>query len=648
VLIGVFIRGYKSYRATKFIPISTPGKLVSVYIGQNGAGKSGILDALDKYFNGGTWCINSAYKSNTALPDDKTPFICPVFAISKNSPPATLPYVAKQQAERIDSLIREELRESNSSFLSPALRDFKIFLDVNEQQLESKLIIPLGRNDSEPQRTFLGPFENLQRIRSGLDVAADKPITDKLKNISKAIEKTYKYFYVPVEVDAELFTKLGQRQVQHLLDESLQLQVAKAIGNESIDKIHNELTKYMDDLNTHLSNYKYHGPQIKISTENLAERVFDHYFSSKSLHKESATGLTPLSSLSSGEKRQALIDSIKSFLLRKEDRKNNVIVAIDEPDASLHVSSCHDQFEKVASLSKTVVPHAQVLVTTHWYGFLPLCTNGDAHHISKTDDSVEISTIDLSSYRESIKDKIRTTDGKFPIDAALKGYNDLVQSIFSSLLSDTPYSWIICEGLSDKIYLDHIIGLSTEHKIRILPVGGYSDVIRIHDRLQTPMSEKDYRGSIKGTIICLIDTDDETPEFAKKEGTSRLFFKRLAREKGSSEVILADAWSNKSRSPTSIEDALDAAYFCSTLKSLSSETRANSTAAREILSRSAHNANAKYSHEALDYKISDQHLILDIFKTGEDKVNFASKYCEIAPPGNEDLKWAAQLRDLIC
>ena len=646
MLIGVFIRGYKSYRATRFIPINLPGKLVSVYIGQNGSGKSGILDALDKYFNDGEWCINSASRSNPTTPDERDPYVCPVFAIDKRTPISSLPMASRQQADKLNKLIREEIATDNPALLSPALKDFRAYIEANNSLFENYFITVSGKTINDTDRFFLGPFENIKRIKTGLGIAANDHATEVLKNLNKSIKKIYKYFYIPVEVDAEVFTKLGRQQVQHLLDESLELQVAKAIGNESINKIHAELTNYIKELNDHLSNYKYHGHQSKISTKDLAQKVFDHYFSSKSLHKDSGETLTPLSSLSSGEKRQALIDSIKSFLSRKKDRKNNIIIAIDEPDASLHVSACHDQFEKVASLSRTVDPNAQILITTHWYGFLPLSTNGEAHHISKTEESVEISTIDLSSYRESIKDKIKTTNGKFPIDAALKGYNDLVQSIFSSLLYEDPYAWIICEGFSDKVYLEHLLQ-NEEIKLRILPVGGISDVIRIYDRLQVPMSEKEYKGAINGSVICIIDTDEEFPELPKQGNANKLFFKRFAQDKESKEIILTDVWNNKLRSSTSIEDALVPAYYCSSIISLSKDNRPNSSFARELLSKSTNNKHSKYSIDALDYMRSDSHLFGKIFSSGDNKVDFAKRYCDTAPPGGDDLNWVKDLENII-
>ena len=50
--------------------------------------------------------------------------------------------------------------------------------------------------------------------------------------------------------------------------------------------------------------------------------------------------------------RDFLQDTFYSFLLNNNDRDSNIILAIDEPEASLHISKCYSQFEKLIGLSK--------------------------------------------------------------------------------------------------------------------------------------------------------------------------------------------------------------------------------------------------------------------------------------------------------
>lgn len=53
MIIGTFINGYKSYAKSIFAPIANNNdQKYAVYIGANGVGKSGILEALDVFSMG--------------------------------------------------------------------------------------------------------------------------------------------------------------------------------------------------------------------------------------------------------------------------------------------------------------------------------------------------------------------------------------------------------------------------------------------------------------------------------------------------------------------------------------------------------------------------------------------------------------------
>ena len=118
----------------------------------------------------------------------------------------------------------------------------------------------------------------------------------------------------------------------------------------------------------------------------LVSKIIESYFSIKELNKKipGSTKTISVKELSSGEKRKALIDLAYSFLKKNSDRNSNLIIAIDEPESSLHVSSCYQQFEKLIEIAKE---NHQVLITTHWYGFLPIVTEGTATSINKSLDN---------------------------------------------------------------------------------------------------------------------------------------------------------------------------------------------------------------------------------------------------------------------
>jgi len=485
-------------------------------------------------------------------------------------------------------------------------------------------------------------------VRDILGMGEDEHATQKARKIEEFISDFYSYFYIPVEVDTATYTKLEQQQIQRLLDDDILKAVSDAIGKQTVTQINDNLRKYLEEVHSHIDSYIYKGTyRDQITIKDLTDKVFDAFFSTKVLHKKvSDSSIISVSSLSSGEKRQALIETIFSLLTRRRLRKSQLIIAIDEPDASLHSSACHDQFERVTSLSNLTEPNAQVLLTTHWYGFLPLARDGEAHSISIDKGKAVISTIDLYSYRESIKSLSRSSRGLIPADVSVKSYNDLVQSIFSATMRDDPYNWIICEGLSDRLYIEHLLGDDlTKKKIRVLPVGGYADVSRIHDRLAIPMAESEFKDKIKGKVVCLVDTDKESPNFSHSSNRN-LYFKRMIYCENRGEVILIDADSTQRAPVTAIEDALDPAIFCSALKKLSESGFSQSQIAAGVLKECTPDLTAKVSHDVLDLKRRQKKEMSEVFSTGERKVDFAKMYCEVSVSGDLP-KWAVQLKDLL-
>lgn len=642
MLVGLFVRHYKSYKATHFVPITRGRKNLAIYIGANGVGKSAILDALDKYFNGGAWTINSSARADGGLGgDDKVPYIAPVFLIPKSKITNTL---AQAQAAQLHDAIVDFLRGDLPKLAPQSLQEFRRFaLDMLKEAGDNHYLIVIGKNSADQGRIFLGPFERQQGVRDALKLQDQDHVTQVLKKLDEFVANFYSYFYIPVEVDTATYTKLEQQQIQKLLDDDVLSAVSRAIGKPTVRQINENLRRYLEEIHGHIDSYRYKGTyRDQITIKDLTDKVFDAFFSTKVLHKMSAGSNIPVSSLSSGEKRQALIETIYSLLKRSSDRKSQLIIAIDEPDASLHASACHDQFERVSSFSNLTNPSAQVLLTTHWYGFLPLARDGEAHSISNEHGKLSIATIDLLSFRESVKDLKKTTKGEIPADVSMKSYNDLVQSIFSAVMREDPYNWIICEGLSDKLYIENFLGpLIDEKKIRVLPVGGYVDVARIHERLSVPMDEPEFRGKIKGKVLCLVDTDREAPAF-KASSAKNLYFKRMIYSNKSQDVVLVPAESNMRSPETAIEASLHPAIYCSVLKAMSESDSPKKVAAALIITGSDINAGAKVSHDALDLKKSQVQQLDILFETGADKVAFARQYCAISD-ANSRPSWAHEV-----
>jgi AAA15 family ATPase/GTPase len=87
MIISIFIKNFKIYKGINFIPISE-GENFSSLIGENGVGKSSVLEALDFSLNGkngNEWPVNNEAKNDGGLKGTNAPYLTPVFLIKKSS-----------------------------------------------------------------------------------------------------------------------------------------------------------------------------------------------------------------------------------------------------------------------------------------------------------------------------------------------------------------------------------------------------------------------------------------------------------------------------------------------------------------------------------------------------------------------------------
>jgi len=369
-----------------------------------------------------------------------------------------------------------------------------------------------------------------------------------------------------------VYSKLEEREVQLLMDEKIKEKVVGFIKPDLVNDINSELKTYLEGIQEHLVDYIYkpERQKEKLTSADFAEKIVDAYFATKKLHyKKSEKQLVPGSDLSSGEKRRALIDVAYAFLKKRSPSDSHqVVLAIDEPDASLHISACYDQFEKVKEISRQ---GHQTLVATHWYGFLPVAESGIGHAIEKDiHDAVTVTSFDLYEYSSSIKSVVKASKNAVPVDVHLKSYNDLVQSVVASVLHERPYRWIFCEGLSDKIYLEHFLSLLSKKqeqtsRLRIVPLGGAKEVRRVFQYIERPLTDDSY--TINGRIVCLVDTDAQMLSVSPVNSPkANLEFRRLLLTENNTKISLEKGNSSQVAPETTIEDCLPGNAFQITLK----------------------------------------------------------------------------------
>lgn len=630
MIVGLFLRNFRSYRATNFVPVSWGPKL-GIYIGPNGVGKSSIFDALDRYFNGGEWSINAQARRDGGLnSEDKYPFVCPVFLVDR----ALLSGDISAQA----STLSAELWSTQSSV--PEMHKFIEWREKLSVHRETHFLLALGKTHADPGRIFLGPFERDKQLRKAFSLTSSREnFTKALGGLQKFILERYSYFYIPVETDPLSYTRLERQQIQKLLDEDIQKEIREAITQSTVVQINKKLDGFLGDIHNSLETYKYKaGYRDSLTLKEVTARVFESYFSKKMLHQKKGNAEIPVSDLSAGEKRKALIDVAYSFLKRRKKRKVEIILAVDEPDASLHVSACHDQFMRLAEMVDLVEPSAQILLTTHWYGFLPIAQAGVAHSMTGVGSDLSFTSIDLYSYREQVKHEVKASKGMLPADVTIKSYNDLVQSVVASVIRSDPFNWIFCEGTSDKIYLEsYLSGLVQKKKLRILPVGGFKEVRRVYEYLLPPISDKEYKKH--GKIMCLVDTDAQLPKIELGVKDKALVFKRLVYAQGDVRLVPVD--DECSAPVTAIEDSLGSSDFYRLIRSFINFKYPGGHALATILSDYQEEKDSRVSYSCMDLRHSARSAIQEFFNESDHKCEFARYY--VQNRSNESVAWISEV-----
>ncbi|WP_233885878.1 AAA family ATPase [Tenacibaculum piscium] len=652
MIISLIIRHYKVYKGINYIPLSDGTKFSSI-LGENGAGKSSILESLDCFFNKKPftdWSINYEAKSE-GINKDNSPYILPLFLISKKELRKTLKADNEQyqKAEQLSDFLWKTTQKAKGTSLDEFYNHRKTIIEKFNP--EDYLLLLVGKKHKD-NGCFFGFYQKkLSFINNEPHKEYEEEELQKyFAGFYEYIISHYSYLYIPVETDVQTYTKLETKDMQKLMDKNVQLEIEKAITQKTINQINGHLDKFVKDIESVLETYKYKGKfKNNLTMPDLVSKIIESYFSIKELNKKipGSTKTISVKELSSGEKRKALIDLAYSFLKKNSDRNSNLIIAIDEPESSLHVSSCYQQFEKLIEIAKE---NHQVLITTHWYGFLPIVTEGTATSINKSlDNKITTNFFSLSNFREFIKqEKARHKKAKsrepLSIDYRIKSYNDLIQSIVISIIQEEPYNWIICEGSSEKIYFEYYFEQEIkDKKLRILPVGGYQEVMKIYNYLLGPFKDSDY--DKKGKIICLIDTDANRVDVETIITSKNLYFKRLVFQKKDN-TILYDVNSDLTEE-TTIEDSLDSSIYLETLEFFSDDNKELMPllVPENILKTSI------YSKNSLDLKDSEKDTIKEFFNKnlGQNKLNFANKYIEILGEKEEikSLDWINKIKDII-
>ncbi|NQZ56679.1 MAG: AAA family ATPase [Lentisphaeraceae bacterium] len=630
MIVSLILRGFKYYRGTNYIPISESFSNFVSFIGENGVGKSSVLESFDCYFNDlKDWNVNK-FTLKDGVGEKNRPFIMPCFLIKKDK------FLQSTDKEKEHFKNLEILSKFFWSLKSSDIKGrntdiFNSILKVRDRVSSSvtsdtHLFFGIGLQYKSRDLSY-GSLDNL--IRSQL--------SDELFSIDlyKYVISQFNFIYIPAEINAEEYTKIESTQMQKLMNKDLIEEINSLITNKSILDINKKLKIFTDDITEGLEGYTYKKPSAGKSSftkVDLIEKILTEFFSIRVLNRQVQGHDIAISDLSSGQKRKALFDLVYYFLTEKNQKnKLNTILAIDEPELSLHVSACLSQFEKLGEISSNNI---QVVITTHWYGYLPLMMRGEVHYTYLNDaEEVAFDSYEMSNYRSEIESRKKETRGNLPSDYKLKSTNDLIQSIVASCMDGSEYNWIVCEGISEKIYFEaYFKDEIKSKKLKILPVKGFKGVKKIYEMLKQPFNDSDL--SIKGSVVCLIDTDDKAINGLSIDKINNLFFKRMIFSGNKIKLVNADQtqWTP----PTEIEDSLSSDAFYDTLKSILDSGSASDQifsdfafdSFQRFVEESEIQITSKVSYDVFDFRQSEKALMKEFFdcQEGYMKVHFANQY----------------------
>ncbi len=619
MIIGTIVRNFKTYTGINYIPI-TYGQSFCGLVGNNGIGKSSVLEALDSFFNSKPWNYNIITKRSGFA--TTRPHIVPVFLIKIDSQTLENYELAKKFSDYVWELEEVDILSQNRE----QFKNFSEQLSIikREHNKDTTLILPLGyTHDNIPSLSFFNTKKFGELFVDDFDKVQQQVQDDDLKQFEPLLtelRKIFEYIYIPKDIDPENFAQLETKEIQSLMGETLTEIVEKCVPQGKIQEINTSLNQFIDSLSLVLEEYAFRTGgerQVNLRKHDVYKLIVEAYFKIRKLHKKEGDHWLEMSSLSSGEKQKAIIELAYHFLKSYRSETQRIILAIDEPESSLHMSACFDQFNKLFEVSLLC---KQLLFTTHWYGFIPTVEDGCVSVISKNEKSHLFDLISVSSYRETVKQSIRSSKGKLPYDIRLKSINDFTQSIVTSILTNEPFNWLICEGSSEKIYFEkYFADIKKDKKLRIIPVGGAGEIKRIYNNLQ--VAYEDFKKDILGRVILISDTDAELVQYPTRDDLKNLLCYRIVNVEKDRKTVLVKIDSNPVSPKTEIEDALNGKLFFETLIEFS-----DSYPELESVIKDIYNPSEESTYFSLDLSPSKQKILDDFFNIGNNKFDFANKY----------------------
>lgn len=562
MVVAVLLRNVKNYANINFIPICNSKYKYSIFVGNNGVGKSAILEALDVFFNDQEW--------NPTIDQKKTEsFICPIVLIDKES----VDPKKKRKYEVVSNYFWSVTAEANPNIeKNTALKNFISYRNELENEYkENYFLILIGKSYDNPKNAFFATFD--ASIKMEIEKAEIGDANNICNQLLGEITSRYCYVYIPVEESPKELLKLHNVTMQKMLNKDILSEIEKVLNKEIkgisiVSQITSNLDGFISEINKIISgidkNYSFTSEFSKrknLTARDLRDKVLEAYFPLRTLKVNKRN----VAQLSSGEQRKAVIDIAYAVLAANglKETEKEIILAIDEPEMSMHVSNCFAQFNRLEELAQEY--NKQVIITTHWYGFLPIARDGNMHQICSNANEQSITSFPLYNYTECRRN--------YPDVIELKSIYDLAVALITYMRIHKDTCWIVCEGSDDKAYLEYMLK-SDNDNIKVLPVCGCGNVIKLYYLMYEPLSENNEKKGIKSRALFLIDTDYHRQQmkepFSLSANNKQIVFLRRIQSEGDS-IKLYDPMLSNNYEKTEIEDCLNPAIYFQTIKTLIEE-----------------------------------------------------------------------------
>ncbi|HSW98555.1 MAG TPA: AAA family ATPase [Candidatus Saccharimonadales bacterium] len=535
-IVSVALRNFKCYQSTEIVPLFFDNKRFTGFIGENGVGKSAVLEGLYAFFTGQRWLRNKTGKKGEGE--------CGVAPIIECD--------------------EEDLKKLKLS--SGELEELVKYSPTLHKALATKGVPLDGKKLYISCITYLTGvvrlFDGIAEIKGSEDIA---------KAVRELILTSFKYVYINAEVDIDDGTNINSETTELIKGTGIVSEITQILKNSPVsdgkrkiglaDLINERIARYLEDevvkkLQEVDSNYNYKSPktggQSKLSEKLISELAAQALFGRRVLTKQIKGKSIGIHDMSSGQRRKAFLDFIGVMIdTLEQNEKRRIILAIDEPEISVDAGSKIQQFDKLLNLSQL---GSSVVFTTHWYGWIAQVIDGSAVLIEETDDGRQL----YASSVDNLLDKV--LKDKAPYE--MRMIFDFLSSLGSWAERSPNIRFVICEGQTDYNYLKkHFSGY------KIKPVHSRDEVIRMY-RLFSDYYLK--VGKKPANIIFLVDTDpeksDELRTLEKSEGKN---LRRISRDSNGDIKIVTSPINYTEK--CAIEDVLSPRPLLSAMKKASGE-----------------------------------------------------------------------------